>query len=183
MKRLGGRIKRKREVLGMSLGEVARLAGISSSALSQIENAKSFPSIVTLKAVANVLHTTVGELVGENEVITRIPLVRHTEKIFVERNDTGAELYLLTHREQGKQMGTYLIVLKKGATTEGFLKEHSGQEFCHVLSGELEFEIDDTLYKVKSGDSLYYNSAKSHKAVNTKSTTAEMLWVVTPANF
>jgi transcriptional regulator with XRE-family HTH domain len=183
MKRIGGRIKSKRESLNLSLNEVAKKAGISSSALSQIENAKAFPSIVTLKSIADVLHSTVGELVGENEVITKIPLVRNAEKIFVERNASGAELFLLSHREHGKQMSTYLIVLKKNATTEGFLKEHSGQEFCHLLKGEVEFEIDETIYKVKSGDSLYYNSAKTHKAINLNSSLAELLFVVTPADF
>jgi XRE family transcriptional regulator, regulator of sulfur utilization len=53
MKRLGERIKRKRESLHMQLNELAKKVGISSSALSQIEKAKAFPSVITLKSIAD----------------------------------------------------------------------------------------------------------------------------------
>ena len=67
MQRIGERIKSKREQLGLQLNELAKKVGVSSSALSQIEKAKSFPTIITLKLIAENLQTTVGELIGENE--------------------------------------------------------------------------------------------------------------------
>ena len=67
MNRLGARIKRKREMLSLPLSDLSKKVGISASALSQIENSKAFPSIVTLKSIANSLYTTVGELIGEHE--------------------------------------------------------------------------------------------------------------------
>ena len=66
MKRIGERIRQKRELLGLQLKVLSKKVGISSSALSQIEKAKAFPSIITLKSIAENLHTTVGELIGEN---------------------------------------------------------------------------------------------------------------------
>ena len=53
MKRIGERIKYKREVMGLHLNELAKKVGISSSALSQIEKAKSYPTIITLKLIAS----------------------------------------------------------------------------------------------------------------------------------
>ncbi|NCC62412.1 MAG: XRE family transcriptional regulator, partial [Verrucomicrobiae bacterium] len=52
MNRIGERIKRKRELRNLNLGELAEKVGISASALSQIEKSKSFPSIITLKSIA-----------------------------------------------------------------------------------------------------------------------------------
>ena len=69
MKRIGGRIKKRRELLHLHLNELAEKVAISSSALSQIENSKSYPSVLTLKSIADALHTTIGELVGENETL------------------------------------------------------------------------------------------------------------------
>src|SRR5690554_7845597 len=89
MNRLGGRIRNRREALHMSLGEVAQKAGISASALSQIENAKAFPSILTLKAVATALHITVGELIGENETIKHSPYLGAGEKRRSEERRVG----------------------------------------------------------------------------------------------
>jgi transcriptional regulator with XRE-family HTH domain len=183
MKRLGGRIKIKREALKLPLSEVSRKAGISASALSQIENAKAFPSIVTLKAIADVLNTTVGELIGENETISFVPLIRESERVFVTRNKSGAELFMLSNRETGKQMGTYIVLLQKGSDTTGFLKEHAGQEFCHLIEGELDFTIDGTIYTMKRGDSLYYNSSKARRAENKSVELAKLLWIVTPPEF
>lgn len=81
MKRLGERIRRKRESLHLKLNDVANRVGISSSALSQIEKAKAFPSILTLKTIADCLHSTVGELVGENETLSKQPLIKDAKKV------------------------------------------------------------------------------------------------------
>lgn len=182
MKRLGERIRKRRESLELQLNEVAKTAGISASALSQIENAKAFPSILTLKSISDALNSTVGELIGESESMNRNPLMKYSEKRFVEKNDAGAELYLLSRHEMGKQMDTFLIMFKPGSDTSGFFKEHAGQEFCHILSGEVEFELEDDLFFLKAGDSLYYNSSRAHRASNKSRKPAKMLWVVTPAN-
>jgi transcriptional regulator with XRE-family HTH domain len=164
----------------MSLGEVAQKAGISSSALSQIENAKAFPSIVTLKSVADVLHITVGELIGENETIKHSPLLSKGDRLFIKQSDSGARLYSLSHREAGKQMGTYLIEMPPNSNTETFFTEHAGQEFCHILQGEVQFEVDKKKFIASEGDSLYYNSFKHHKATNQKEIQASILWIITP---
>jgi transcriptional regulator with XRE-family HTH domain len=180
MNRIGGRIRNRREALHMSLGEVAQKAGISSSALSQIENAKAFPSIVTLKAVADALHITVGQLIGENETIKHSPLLSYGDKIFIKQNLAGARLYSLSHREAGKQMGTYLIEIPPNSNSEAFFSEHTGQEFCHILEGEVQFEVDKKIFTASEGDSLYYNSFKHHMAINKKEKQASILWIVTP---
>jgi len=182
MKRLGERIKKRRESLKLQLNEVAKNSGISASALSQIENAKALPSILTLKAISEALNSTVGDLIGESESMNRNPLMKYSENKFVERNASGAELYLLSHHEMGKQMDTFLIVFAPGSDTSGFFKEHTGQEFCHVLRGELEFELEDDSYLLKTGDSLYYNSSRLHYAFNKSKEQTELFWVVTPAN-
>ncbi len=182
MKRLGERIRKRRESLQLQLNEVAKTAGISASALSQIENAKAFPSIITLKAISDALNSTVGELIGESESMNRNPLMKYSEKRFVESNSSGTELYLLSHHELGKQMDTYLLVFAPGSDSTGFFKEHAGQEFCHVISGEMQFELEEETFLLTKGDSLYYNSSRLHFAVNRSVKPAELLWIVTPAS-
>lgn len=182
MKRLGERIRRKRESLHMQLSELAKRVGVTPSAMSQIENAKAFPSIITLKSVAESLFTTVGELIGENETLNNNPLIRQEEKKFVRTNDSGTMQYLLSHHDQLKQMETYLLVFRPGSDGHEFFQEHPGQEFCYLLKGELIVTIDDDSYKLMPGDSLYYNSARFHQARNTGSEAAELLWITTPGS-
>lgn len=180
MKRLGERIRRKRETFQMQLNELARKVGVTSSALSQIENAKAFPSIVTLKSIAEALHTTVGELIGENEALNNNPLIRYNEKTFVKANRTGANQFLISHHDQQKQMETYLMQFPAGSDSTDFFTEHPGQEFCHLLKGELVVTIDDSSFRMLPGDSLYYNSARFHHVMNDKEEAAELIWVTTP---
>jgi len=140
MKRIGERIKKKRDLLNLQLNDLAKKVGISPSALSQIEKAKASPSIKTLKSIANNLHTTVGELIGEYESLTNNPVVKADEIRFIEKNKTGAEIYLLSHHDIGKQMDTYYVRLKKGSDMNGLFAYYGGQVFCYVIKGKIKFE-------------------------------------------
>jgi transcriptional regulator with XRE-family HTH domain len=180
MKRLGERIKIKRESLHMRLNELAKKVGISSSALSQIEKAKAFPSVITLKSIADSLYTTVGELIGENEILTNNPLVKFNEKSFVEKNQSGTSLFLLSNHGNGKQMDTFLIEFESGSDAGEIMKNHPGQEFCFVLNGKIEFTLDDKIFLLEKNDSFYFNSARSHSVRNVSKEKSQIIRVVTP---
>jgi len=166
----------------MQLNDLARKVGVSSSALSQIENAKAFPSIVTLKTIAEKLSTTVGELIGENETLTKNPLIPRDEKKYVKGNESGTLLYLLSHHDPMKQMETYLLEFTGNSDSRDIFTEHPGQEFCYILKGRIRFTLDDKEYQLEEGDSLYFNSTIPHRAVNNSKKNANMLWIVTPPN-
>ena len=166
----------------MQLNDLARKVGVSSSALSQIENAKAFPSIVTLKTVADKLNTTVGELIGENETLTKNPLIKREDKKFVKQNESGTTLYLLSHHDPLKQMETYMVEFVKNANTHDIFTEHPGQEFCYIVKGKIKFILDENEYHLSEGDSLYFNSNIPHSAENSSKNNAVMLWIITPPN-
>ena len=180
MKRLGERIKRKRESLQMQLNELASKVGVSASALSQIEKAKAFPSIVTLKSIADSLYTSVGELIGENEVLTNNPLVRFDQKSYVETNNSGTSVYLLSNHGNGKLMDTFLVDMEPGANVQGIMKNHPGQEFCFLLKGKVEFILDEKSYLLEKNDSFYFNSGRSHSVKNISKSNSQFLLIVTP---
>ncbi len=180
MKRLGERINRKRESLNMKLSELARKVGISSSALSQIEKAKAFPSVFTLKAIADHLYTSVGELIGENEILTQNPLVKFKDKSFVAKNRSGASLFLLSNHGNGKQMDTFLIEFRKKADAKGILREHPGQAFFFVLKGKLEVVLDEKKFTMEQNDSFYFNAVRPHSVMNTSDDEAQLIWIATP---
>jgi transcriptional regulator with XRE-family HTH domain len=182
MKRLGERIRRKREALHLKLNDLSKKVGISSSALSQIEKAKAFPSILTLKNIADSLNTTVGELIGENETLLNQPLIKNDERKFVKKNESGTKLYLLSHHDPHKQMETYELEFAPGSDSKGIMTAHPGQEFCHVTEGKLAILLDGKPYILETGDSFYFNSNITHNAQNIIEGTTRVVWVVTPPN-
>lgn len=161
MNRIGERIKRIREHKGLQLNDLAKRVGISASALSQIEKAKTFPSIQTLKLIADNLQTTVGELIGENESLFNNPVFRKEENLFAERNDSGTEVYIVSQHDVSKQLETFMLTFVQNSDSLGLFKHHNGQIFGYLLSGEIQFEIDNKSFVVLPGDTIYFNAKRN----------------------
>ena len=183
MNRIGERIKKKREQLNLQLNELAEKIGISPSALSQIEKAKSFPSIITLKTIAEKLHTTVGELIGENDSLANNPVVQKSDIRFIDQNKSGTVFYLLSQHDVNKQMETYLIRFSKASAIDGFITSTFGQVFAYVLSGEVRFDLDGKSFILKAGDNIYFNAKSQFNAINFYDGISELIWVQSPPHF
>ena len=172
MNRLGERIKRKREMLGLPLSDLSKKVGISASALSQIENSKAFPSIVT----------TVGELIGEHESLTKNPLIKSGDIKFVKVNSSGTSLFLLSHHENSKQMEPYILKFVENSDSSEIMLNHPGQEFIYVIEGKLMITLDNSQYILEKGDNFYFNSTIAHLLKNIHNSSAKVLWIITPPN-
>lgn len=180
MERLGERVKKRREALRIGQKQVAEEISASVSMLSQIENGRAFPSILTLKKIAEALDTTVGDLIGEQENLNINPVLLMGNEKFVKKNKFGTSLYLLSNHDQGKQMEPYKIKIKPEGHTEGLLVKHPGQSYCYILKGKVTFHIGHKKYNLKCGDNIYFMSNIEHKIINESDDDAEIIWVVTP---
>jgi len=180
---IGVNIKRLREDKNITLRTFAKNTDISPSFLSQIETGKAMPSLETLKTIANFLSTTVGNLIGENQPAGATPVMRSEERKHLDKLSTGINMYLLTSPEPNKQMEPLLFKLSPKATTGGNAYRHFGQEFVLVLKGMLEITLNDAVYVLKTGDSIYFNSSTPHTFRNTGKEETEAIWVITPPSF
>lgn len=178
---MGPRIKKKRESFGLQIKELSKHIGVTSSLISQIENGKAFPSIVTLKKVADALHTTVGELIGENENQIKKPLLKVGERRYAKSNKKGTSSYLLSYHFPTKQIEPYLLHFEDGSDSKGVMtNKFPGQEFCFVLKGELEATVNRKKHLLQTGDSFYFDSSKPHVFKNIAKGVSELIWVITP---
>mgnify|MGYP001101811797 CR=1 FL=1 len=179
MQNMGDRIKKRREFMDISTGDLAAAIGVSSSFISQIERAKAFPSILTLKKIADALQTTVGELIGEHETLISKPLVRSKRRKFVKENDSGTRLYLLSHHDPKKEMDTFLVEFEKGADSEKIMTTtHPRQEFCYVLEGKFNVVLDTKKYVLEKDDGFYFTSDRFHLFTNISKVTGRLIWIV-----
>lgn len=176
---MGDRIKRRREGLNIPAAELAGSIGVSPSLISQIERGKAFPSILTLKKIADALYITVGELIGEQSQLNEHPLVKKGEKKFVKKNSSGTKAYLLSNHEQTKLMDPFLLVFKESADSADIMTPNNPrQEFCYVLQGRFDVMIGSANYKLKEGDSFYFTSNESHLFTNSQKGESQLLWMV-----
>lgn len=183
MNRIGERIKKKREQFNLQLNELAEKIGISPSALSQIEKAKSFPSVLTLKTIAEKLHTTVGELIGENDSLANNPVVYKSDIKFIDQSKSGTMFYLLSQHDANKHMDTYLVRFSKASAIDGFFTSVFGQIFSYVLSGEVRFDLDGKSFVLKPGDNIYFNTKSQFNAINYFDGVSEIICVQSPPSY
>lgn len=177
MQNMGVRIRARRESLSIQVNDLAGIIGVTPSLISQIERAKAFPSIVTLKKIAEALQTTVGALIGEHESYSENPLVRFDEKKMVQSNEQGAFLYLLSNHDQQKMMEPYLLELPGESDSSSLISTSSGQSFYHVLKGSFRISMESHQYQLHEGDSFYINSGIKLTLTNIGSSAARLIWI------
>lgn len=183
MHRMGERIRKRRESLGIQSNDLAKQVGVTSSLISQIERAKAFPSILTLKKIADSLQTTVGELIGEKATFIENPLLKEENRKFVKKNRHGANVYLLSHHDTQKQMDPFIIDFEpNGNSSQIMTPKNPRQEFCFVLKGRFEVKLGDKKYKLNESDSFYFFSNRDHLFKNASNQKAQLLWVVNQSN-
>lgn len=178
MHRLGERIKKRREYIHLHMSELAAQIGVSSSLLSQIENGKAYPSLFTLKKIAEGLKTTVGELIGENEQLPEDPVLRGEDKQLLHRSPLGTEVYSLGDEARSPHMDILLLHILPGDKAVSL--NHSGQDFFHVLEGSIEISLPESVHVLQAGDSFCQHPGRAHDIRNNSPTPARVLWVRTP---
>jgi DNA-binding transcriptional MerR regulator/mannose-6-phosphate isomerase-like protein (cupin superfamily) len=174
----GQRFRRLRTRRGLSLAQVARATGVSVGFLSSLERGQMHSSVATLRRLARFYRTNIlslFETAGENP-----RLVRPAQRKILETN-AGVRMELLAWGNTAMEPHLFRIK-RRGGSGESY--SHEGEEFLHVLRGEFEIWLGDTEhYRLKMGDSLYFESSTPHRWRNPGRTEAWLLWVNTPPTF
>ena len=174
----GQHFRRLRAHRKLSLAQVARATGVSVGFLSALERGQMRSSVATLRRIARYYRTNIlslFETAGENP-----RLVRPKQRKVLETT-SGVRMELLAWGNTA--MEPHLFRVKpSGGSGESYA--HEGEEFLHVLRGEFEIWLNSTEhYRLKTGDSLYFESSMPHRWRNPGRTEAWLLWVNTPPTF
>ncbi len=181
MNKIGERIRKRREYLEISMSVLAKGIGVTSSMLSQIENGKAFPSLHSIKHIADYLNTSVGALIGENDTFASNPIISWEDKKFVKRNENGATLYLMAHYSPLQTMEIYTVELEKDGNSTGLLdNRRNGQEFCFVIKGKVSIILKETSHELAINGSIYFYSHDLKYFKNITDESTYILWVLSP---
>lgn len=174
----GQRFRRLRARRGLSLADVAKATGVSVGFLSALERGQMRSSISTLRRIARFYRTNILSLF---ETAAENPrLVRPTQRKILETSP-GVRMELLAWGQTA--MEPHLFRIKPGGGS-GESYAHEGEEFLHVLRGEFEIWLNGKEhYRLKPGDSLYFESSLPHRWKNPGRAETWLLWVNTPPTF
>ena len=174
---LGARIRSYRQMRRMTLRQVAAVAEVSVSFLSQLERGASGASIPTLHVISEALGLTLADLFSaEPAQVHRV--LRAAER--PEIHAAGVDKYILTRRPL-KHLEVLEGVVHPGATVGSRTHTHGdSQELLLVLEGSVRLTLDDEEHVLDSGDSIEYRSSVTHCVANNRETTARVLWIISP---
>jgi len=179
---LGPRLKALRKRQQLTLQEVARLTGVSTSALSKIERNDLSPTLTTLQRIANGLQVELSALLGEEP--GHVPA---TGRRSITRAGQGDDLNnatcnntLLCADLKDKCFTPIRTVVKARAPEDYETWGVSdGEVFLTVLKGELV--VHSRLYEplvLRPGDSMYYDASTEHCWTSQGDEDAELIWVL-----
>jgi DNA-binding transcriptional MerR regulator/quercetin dioxygenase-like cupin family protein len=174
----GQRFRRLRTRRGLSLAQVARATKVSVGFLSALERGQMRSSISTLRRIARFYDTNILSLF---ETAAENPrLVRPGQRKVLETTP-GVRMELLAWGQTA--MEPHLFRIKSGGGS-GESYSHEGEEFLHVLRGEFEIWLNGKEhYRLRPGDSLYFESSTPHRWKNPGRSETWLLWVNTPPTF
>ena len=174
----GQRFRRLRQKRSLSLVQVARATGVSVGFLSALERGQMRASVATLTRIARYYRTNLLSFFDDSRKNSR--LVPPAERRVLETTK-GVRMELLAWGN--KAMEPHLFRIKPGSGS-GEPYTHEGEEFLHVIRGRFEIWIgNEEHYKLKPGDSLYFESSTPHRWRNPGSSESWLLWINTPPTF
>ena len=154
-------IRSKRKV---TLKELSRRTGLSTGALSLIENGFVTPTIETLVKLVRSLGITLSYIMESLEreegnvceVIKRenLPTFR------------PARSHHFLRRVSGKgpgRMDSVVVESHQGRAWELPESFHEGEEFVYILNGTVQVSMGDRVLQLNEGDSLYFDAKFRHK--------------------
>ena len=174
---IGQHLRQLRVKRGLSLAQVARAVKISLGFLSALERSQMSASVATLRKLARFYKTNILDFFDATESNGRV--VRPTQRKVLEAGP-GVRMELLAWGNTVMEPHLFRIAPGSGS---GESYTHEGEEFLHVLRGELQIALDGELYRLKPGDSFYFESATAHRWKNPGHTETCVLWVNTPPTF
>lgn len=157
---LGRAIREARHRRGATLAEIATVAEVSVSLLSQVERGLADPSLDSLRAISRALGTTPFRLLSDRT--NRCVVVRRDAGRKIALDDRGGWSELLTTWD-GSAFEVSRWSIEPGAATQREPRGHAGEEAMFVLSGSAAIEVGDETYSVGEGDIVVYDARLPHR--------------------
>lgn len=170
LQEIGMRIAALREIMDYTPEQLAAACGVTVEELHQYEAGQKDFSFSFLYAVANVLGVDVLDIMsGESPKLSVACMVRSGGGYTIERRKAYSYKHL-AYTFRKKKAEPFMVTVEPNEVETPTLHSHEGQEFNYMVEGSMSFFLDDMVYQLDPGDSIYFDSGTAHamKARNGK---------------
>ncbi|GAA4715476.1 helix-turn-helix domain-containing protein [Brevibacillus fulvus] len=178
---IGNKIRTIRKEKGFTLEIMASKTGLSKGLLSQVERGISQPSLDSLWKITKALEASMihfFEDVDQKHVhVTRKD--KRRQVLFPESKG----VFSILSAGGNMKLGLIEVRLQPGDTVMESLVAQEGEECLTVIQGTISVNFSDEEYLLTAGDSIHFDSAKSHTIRNCGEEEALLIWAVSPPQF
>ena len=175
---VGSHLRQLRAKQRLSLAQVAQAVGISVGFLSALERSQMSGSVGTLRKLARFYKTNILDFFDATGASSR--QVQPEQRKVLEAGP-GVRMELLAWGNTAVMEPHLFRVAPEAGSGDSYT--HEGEEFLYVLRGELAITLEKKEYRLKKGDSFYFESATPHHWKNPGRAETWVLWVNTPPTF
>ncbi len=175
---LATRIKEMREILGLSVSEMALNTQTTEEQYAIYESGEvdiPFSFIHKCSIAFNVDLTDLLE--GKSAKLTNYTVTRKGKGQATAKEE-GIDIKNLAPRFKNKLAEPYYVTYEYSKKTEKSpiqLATHTGQEFDYIIKGKLKIQIGDHVEVLEQGDSILYDSSTPHGMVAVDGENCEFL--------
>ena len=176
----------------MSLAQVAKQAGVSTSFVSQVERGVANPTLSTLKSLTEALGSSVGALLEDGDWSdvdgskrtedSGIAVLRAGQRRRIVYPGSAIANELLSPSLQRK-MEIIWVEAPLLAPDGGHPHMHEGEECGVVISGKMSFHVGGTDCVLGPQDSIYFSSHLPHQWESVGDEPLVAIWIITPPTF
>ena len=175
---VGSHLRQLRAKRRLSLARVAQSVGISVGFLSALERSQMSASVGTLRKLARFYKANILDFFDATGASSR--QVQPEQRKVLEAGP-GVRMELLAWGNTAVMEPHLFRVAPEAGSGDSYA--HEGEEFLYVLRGELAITLEKKEYRLKKGDSFYFESATPHHWKNPGRAETWVLWVNTPPTF
>lgn len=176
--KIGARVKDLRVHQRVTLNELAKKTGLTTSFLSQLERDIASPSVSSLEKIAEALDTKVGYFFDREEGKELIFIKKGMGKKVIDK-EKNISCEKLASGLLNIKMQPQVFTLGIGAELPKDIISSLGEKFGLVLKGKAEVLCNSEKLILEEGDSIYCaHTQKLEKVKNIAETEAKILLVI-----
>jgi transcriptional regulator with XRE-family HTH domain len=180
---IGGKVKELRLKRGLTQSELGKKIGVTASYISQLERNLVSPSIDSLIMLIDELQIDPGYFLSLNKTDpSQIVFRKNQREPIALASFRGNKVMceLLINSTENRRIQPMMVTIEPNSSFSEHFFRHKGDEFILILKGEIEVGINNKIYTLREGDSIYLDSVLPESWRNSGETPTQAIWILTP---
>mgnify|MGYP001183578179 CR=1 FL=1 len=163
---LGKNIMKYRKKYKMSLDELSRRSGVSKSMLSQIEQEKTNPTVITVWKIARALNISMEELMETSSNSPPIEVCRKNDAPVFFSDDKSCMIRVNSPIHMADNLELYDMTFQPKGHLRSKAHFPDAEEFLTAISGTFRVTAGDHSCILYEGDTARYKADQEHSIEN-----------------